>query len=369
MSAAHSSFAHRTFFRLFPPPQFLTMPAVGLDISDHAIRFVELKESVHGLVVGKFGEQKLPTGTIDAGVIKDGNTLKTALIGLRREHGIEFVHALLPEEKAYLFRIEVPDLSAEETYDNIAFQLEEHAPISAAEAIFDYIIVDPLFGSVGAGMREALVSVFPQSVLEEHIEIYKGAGMTPLSFEMEGSALARSIVPFNDKGTYMIVDFGSERSGVLIVHHGSVHFTTTIEMGGGAITEAIAKKLSIGLEEAEALKRDGAFRRQGKYRELFPILVDAISDLREEINRLFVYWHNHPEKKGGEPPAIQKVLVTGGDADLEGLAEHFALSLNVPVEVANVWVNCFSTESYIPPISRNQSLSFASAIGLALRNQ
>ena len=38
------------------------------------------------------------------------------------------------------------------------------------------------------------------------------------------------------------------------------------------------------------------------------------------------------------------------------------------VEIANVWVNIVDTENYVPDINFKQALSFAAALGLALRD-
>ncbi len=59
------------FAGLFPVPKFLAMPAVGIDISDDSIRFVELKNSKEGKILSKFGEQKIPSGLVLNGEIQN----------------------------------------------------------------------------------------------------------------------------------------------------------------------------------------------------------------------------------------------------------------------------------------------------------
>lgn len=360
-------YSQKKFFQLFPPPQFLLRPAVGIDISDHKVRFIELIPKHRTFTVGRFGEQALPNGTILEGEIKDPNTLKTVLIGLRRDNNLSFVRGSLPEEKAYLFRTEVPMLTPPETRENIAFQLEEHVPIGPADAVFDYAITNPLFDKTTSLSCEAVVSVFPRAIVDSYVDVFHGAGLTPLSLEMEGSALARSLIKSGDQGTYLIVDFGAERTGIAIYSKGAVRFTTTVDVGGEKLTSAIERQLNIPHIEAEKLKRAGAFSRNGQYRELFGILLDAISVLKEQVNKHYVYWHNHLDKVDATPPLIEKILLCGGDANLEGLAEHFSLAMQTKVEIGNVWTNAFSTENYIPPVSFAISLSYGTAIGLALR--
>jgi len=63
------------FYKAFPPPKFLSMPAVGVDISDSSIHFVELKSGKNGLVVSDFGEKEIATGVIEGGEIKNPKKL------------------------------------------------------------------------------------------------------------------------------------------------------------------------------------------------------------------------------------------------------------------------------------------------------
>lgn len=368
MSHLHLKYARKAFFRFFPPPEFLLMPAVGVDVSDRAVRFIELKPSKTGFTIKRFGEQVLPKGVIENGEIKDFATFKTALIALRKDYDLSFVRVGLPEEKAFLFRSEVPLLSPTETKETIGFSIEEHVPISAVDAVYDYTEVPPLFGKVPAGSREVVVSVFPKNIAESYESAFSESGLTPLSFEIEGSAIARSVIPQNDNRTYMVVDIGAMRTGIIIVSGGAVYYSTTVDFGGSVLSEAIQSHLNVSADEAEALKHEGAFSRQGEHRDFFPALLEACEPLQEEINKHYVYWHNHSDKKDCTPPIIEKVILCGSDADLEGLAEHLTLSLRSPVEIANVWVNAFSADSYIPPIPFSRSLAFATATGLALRS-
>jgi len=73
------------FFRLFPPPRYLAMPAVGLDITDDIIRCAELKATRHGLALGLFGEVAVPTGAIEEGFIKSKDSVVRVLTAFRKK--------------------------------------------------------------------------------------------------------------------------------------------------------------------------------------------------------------------------------------------------------------------------------------------
>jgi type IV pilus assembly protein PilM len=165
----------------------------------------------------------------------------------------------------------------------------------------------------------------------------------------------------------MLVDFGRTRTGIAVVANGVVGFTSTVPVGGGALTLAIAKHLSISPDEAEKVKRENGVVGGVGNEELSLALMSTISILRDEVNRHFTYWQTHDDDYGKKRPTINKIYLCGGDSNLPGFAGYLATGLPVPVELANVLVNVNSLDKYVPEISFGDSLRYATAIGLALR--
>ena len=163
----------------------------------------------------------------------------------------------------------------------------------------------------------------------------------------------------------MIVDFGQKRTGIFVVSGGIVMFTSTIDIGGLILTNMIAKSFKITFEEAEKMKRKYGLERNTENRELFSVILNNISILRDETMKHFIYWHTHKEGDK-DHPQIKKIILCGGDSNLIGLAEYFSVSTKNTVEMANVWINITNTEKYVPEIEFEQSLSYAAALGLAL---
>jgi Tfp pilus assembly PilM family ATPase len=119
------------FYQFFPPPQFLQMPAVGVDISDATLRFVELVETRKGLELGRFGQQSIPKGVIESGEIKKIADFRAILSDLKTKHGLEYVAVCLPEERAYLFDVHIPaKMKYAEVSGAIELSLEEYIPLT-----------------------------------------------------------------------------------------------------------------------------------------------------------------------------------------------------------------------------------------------
>ena len=63
---------------------------------------------------------------------------------------------------------------------------------------------------------------------------------------------------------------------------------------------------------------------------------------------------------------IDKIILCGGGANLAGLPEYLSFGVKIPAELANVWGNTISFEKTIPEIPFRKSLSYATAVGLAM---
>jgi type IV pilus assembly protein PilM len=349
---------------LFSAPKFLAMPAIGLDISMDAIRFIELGHKGDKLVVSRFAGRQFPMGTVAEGRSGDKKKLQDVIGALAHEFKLGFANVSLPEEQAYLANMQVPRVSPGELHDAIELRLEEYIPIAGADAIFDYVVV----GDNGGRRRDVLdvvVSAMPRAIIDEYLEIFHGTGVTPKAFELESQAMARSIIPRGDNGTFLVVDIGKMVTDLFVAAHGVVQFSASLDIGGHNFTQAIAKAQGVTYEEAEALKAKHGLVG-GAEEDLRAVLSPVILDFRTRIMQHFMYWQtHHGEKVGGN---IEAIYLTGGGANLKGIAEYLAMGVDVQVKIANPWINVCSFEEYVPPLSMRQSHGFSAAIGLALRD-
>jgi type IV pilus assembly protein PilM len=348
---------------LFSVPTFLRMPAVGLDISDDAIRFIEFRQTSRGMEVARFATRPLAEGIVVSGRVVDPVRLKESIAVLAKEFHISFANISLPEEQAYLANIRIPHVAEHEIRGVLELKLEEHVPIPGAQAVFDYVLAH---GSEGSReYLDTVVSVLPSDVIHQYSEIFEGSGVTPLGFELESQAIARSVVKWSDLGSFMVVDIGKTITSIFVIARGVVQFAASVDMGGQYLTEAIKKKFSVEDKVAEEMKVKHGIVASKQKPEIWDAVSRVVGDFRDKIAQHYSYWQtHHGEKFGG---AIERIYLSGGGANLKGLSEYLALGLSTPVHVANPWVNVNTFEHYIPPIHQQGSLSFSVAIGLALR--
>ena len=149
-------------------PKILSEPSFGLDISDESLKFVQLIATKNGIRVGRYGERDIPLGVIESGKIKDSKKIEEILSTLKKEEGIKSVRVSLPEEQVYLFTMKLEKSGLKEVREGIELAIEDHIPISAQDAIFDYEVIGE-----NAQYLEVQVTAILKNIIENYLLILK----------------------------------------------------------------------------------------------------------------------------------------------------------------------------------------------------
>lgn len=352
--------------RVLPPPTYMTLPSVGVDISDTSLKYIQFKRDpshTKRLSLTGWGDIDIPEGTLARGNVHKPEDLVTALAEVKQRTKMTNVRLSLPEERAYLFETQIKrGTPYKEIRGLLEFRLEENVPLSPRDAFFDYEIIEtaderaPLRVSVTAYARDTIVGYY---------EACRSAGLTPMSFEVEAQAIARASLPRGEMGTHMIVDFGKTRTGVGIVHRGALMYTSTIDIGGIELSNALRRQLGEKAEsELTQIKNNQGLVRGADDSAAYEALITTMSAIKDEIAIRIQYWQDNAAD--GTHAAIQSVILCGGSANLKGLPGYLTETLGVEAKRAQVWQNAFSLDEEIPPIDRRHSFGYATAIGLGL---
>lgn len=357
------------FFRLFPTPRYLAMPAAGIDISDQSVKFIQLAPRGGKIAIERYGEKPIPVGTIESGAIRNEAALIQVLTELKEEYQLTEVVASMPEEEAYIVRLTLPARKLIEIRESVELQLEEYVPLPAGEAVFDYEVIEPPAQKpTEEGSYELAVSALPHRTVAGYAQAFAGAHLRPVAFEIEAHAITRSVIRAAEDRLVMIVDFGKTRTSFFIACGWAVVSTATAKsIGGEDITTAIQKGLNLSHSQAERLKVERGLLARSDQREPFFSIMSIVSVLRDEIAKHQNYWETHRENHGRLGRRLEEVIICGGQATLPGLIDYLNMNLDLPVTLGNPWTNLFSFEKYIPPLNLNQALRYTTAIGLSLR--
>ena len=355
--------------RAFPTPKFLLPPAAGVDVSDTSIKWLVLEPGTRGYRIASYGDQRLTEGIMVRGIIQDMDSFVDALKELRHKLGhVARVHAALPEEAAYVFSMNVPSGSSrEQTLSLIEFEFEGRVPISPSGAVYDFDVIEE---RGEGGSREISVTVFPRDLSESYAIAFSRAGFELASLELEASSIGRAIsTGLPGEPVTLVVDFGRARSGFAVLKRGIPIFTSTVEIGGDAITRALEKELSLSGPDIVTFKNEQGLMADlsGKKAGIESIIGTA-SALAGEILRHYNYWDTTRNESGERVTPVGRVVLVGGSSNLKGLADYVTARVQAKVELGDIWHRMFSFDDYIPPIDSRLSLEYATAAGLALRS-
>lgn len=348
------------FLDYFPPPDYLAMPALCLDISDRSMKYIEIERKNGSLAIRRFGLYAIPEGIIQKGEIKQKDKLISFLKTVKDKLKSEYVVASLPEEKVFLSRIKFPNMDKSKMRESLSLQLDEYIPISSKEAVFDFDIMEE---SKDGKTFDVNLAAFPKKFVEEYRDVFAGAGFIPMCFEMETQAFARAIVPKNEAGSVMVIDFGRTRATFAIVDEGKVQFATTVGVAGEEIEKAIMRNLEVSQAEVEKIKREKGFIKNKSGETVFNSVLPIVSVIKDEAEKHLNYWSS---REDGKKEAVSKILLCGGESTLAGLPEYLSYELGRKVETGNPWVNVAFFDDYVPEIEKADSLAYSTVIGLAL---
>jgi type IV pilus assembly protein PilM len=165
-----------------------------------------------------------------------------------------------------------------------------------------------------------------------------------------------------------LIDYGGNRTGIAVVQRGVPLFTNTVALGGGVITRAIIEKTGASEAEAESLKNKEGITGDAHGREIAEIASAHVSALGDQVLRVYHFWDTRRDERGEHVAPISKVVLVGGGANLKGIADYIASRVQVRTERGNVWRSALDFDRSIPSVDRRESLRYATAVGLALRD-
>jgi type IV pilus assembly protein PilM len=351
--------------RFFPTPKFLDVPASGLDLSSNSIKFLGLEKKGGTLSVKHYGEEKLPPETIIRGEIKDEKGLTLVLQKLKQAHRLDYGIVSLPEEKSYIFNISIPYVSPKEIRSALELHLEENIPLPLENIVFDFDVVRYEEESDELVIN---VSALPLNIVKSYTEIFEKAGIVPVVIDSEAVAIARAVIPRGALGTFLIVDFGEERTSLSVYQGGFIRFNSILDFGARDITQAIMKDFNLDFNEAEKLKIEKGIEHKKNTTDIFSSAAPSLSVLKDEVTKYQLLWDEREEEKKDDAKKIEKIYFSGGGAGLLGFPEFLSTYITAPFEIANPWMNVFNLNEKIPSIQKKDALRYVTAIGLALHS-
>lgn len=347
----------------FAPPRYIALPLSGVDLSTSGVKVVCLAESAQGLILSHYAQSRLPLGAFTDGEIVDHAAVVEALSTAALVAGIPAANVALPESKSYLFEMTAEGSKKTEWRTSVEQHLDELIPLPPSETVFDIVGVgqDKQGATLLAGIG------FARRVVDDTLSAFDQANIKTHALESESFAIARALLPTGDTSTALLIDIGKTTTKLAIVAGRIPRFATTIGIGGHALTLAVQKHFGVTEAEARRVKAERGIVPAPGNEDYLAAMFSTVSAIRDEISRRLEYWQEKAALSGAHEP-VSHAILAGGNASVRGLPEYFEGVLRIPVTTGDVFTNLASRDAWIPELDYTESLAYATAIGLALRD-
>lgn len=351
--------------------------AFGLDISETTLRMIQLESRGEGLFPSAFVEAKLPKGLVREDQILNAEELARAITQNRERPTFgkftsSFVVVSVPESKSFVRVITVPRMTEAEAAEAVPFEAEQYIPVSADQVYLDFKILPDSSSSRDPDKMRVVIAATPKNFIERYLEVIKAARLKPVAIEVESEAIARALIRgHGESEPVLILDVSSTHTTLIIFDAGALQFTSSVPVAGDTFTSQISQHLTISFEEADKLKRQIGLTSGKDGGRIRAALVPVLTSLVEAVSNSINFYKEHSE--GGRQ--VGQILLCGGGSKLKGLPEYLASQVGgrakkegITVQIGDPWVNVLERPiKKVPPISKTDSVSFVTAIGLALR--
>lgn len=361
----------------------------GLDIGDKSIKLLRLKAkrtflSKRKFIVKNFAEGKIPNGAILKGEILDKNAVENALKSVLEAAGkmpSRAAFVSLPETKTFLKLLEIAVKNKKEIPQKIQELLPAILPLSPEEVYFDWQIIETedfgipntpksvgnLFPRIKSLFKKSqevkkytiFIAAAPKTTVDNFFEILNNVGIIPIAFESEAVALSRALLPASNKNR-VIIDMGATQTSLFITSKSAPTVSISLPISGNQLTEIMAEKLKISVEDADKLKKICGLDPKKCDNKLLPIVDSFIKDVCKKISSAIKTYQNLLVDKNQLP-----IILSGGCANL--LKLDSILSKNLKIKTRKGAPNeIWSIESTDEKFNASL-LSYSTAIGLAIR--
>lgn len=337
--------------------------SLGLDIGTSIIKVVALQKDTSSISLVGVASRVVQSAGLQSESLIDWERLAQEIKETIQAANAasRFVHAALPENQVYTKVVEMPNLSDRELSSAIRWEAEQYIPLPMSEAVLDYQQVART-GQDKQGKMQVLLVAAPLTLIHKYQKIMSLSNLTPLTFEPDMLATIRVLIKTQNSAPTFIIDTGTSTTNIAIVRFGMPVFSYSLNVGGNAITKAIATEFGFDLARAEEYKQTYGFDDTALQGKLTEIITPVLSTIVQEVKKgIEFYQERYPQEE-----ALRRVIISGGIASLPKVSVFFTKNLGIEVEIANPWSEIAVDSKIFSGVQRFSPM-FTVATGLALR--
>lgn len=310
----------------------MSKTVVGVDIGVRSVRGVEVSNYTGAKPqIMRMAEQALPEHAVRRGEVVEPGTVAAALRRLWSTGGFKSKDVVLGMggQRTFARDVHVPRAPLAQIRESLPFQVQELLPVPVSDLLMDFYPIHEEEGEQGTQVMGLLVAGLKDAI-NGNVDAVSRAGLRPVHVDLVPFALSRAIVPHRTaRGRDVIIAIGANTTHVVVVGDGVPVFVRMISSGGDDITQAIVSRLQWNPEGAEQAKRAigmGSSLMRAEDRPVLEVIYDVAGELISNIRSTLSYYTGaHPN----DP--VQRILLTGGGAELVGLPGALGELTGLPV--------------------------------------
>jgi len=340
---------------------------LGIDIGTTSIKLVELQKTKQKIeltnygILEKYGHLERINDAIQTNsfkLLEESTALLLRQLIEKSKIKNQKTYMSLPSFSGFVSIIELPEMSNKELAKAVNFQAGQYIPMPLQETTLDWQIIERVNNKV-----IILLMAVPTDIVKRYVQSAELAKINLKGLELETVAIAR-LLGKKEKGVVALVDIGGRSTSINIMENGALRTSHNVDTAGGDLTQVISSGLGINPLRAEELKRSYGLNIQSrgeiKITNLLTPLLDVIKrETEKAINNYFL----RTKKKA------EKVILTGGGANLQGLEDYYSKQLALPVVKGDPFSwGLISYNPNLAPVMKDIGSSLTSACAVVFKD-
>lgn len=341
--------------------------SIGLDIGSSAVRAAEIGIDRNQRRLRRFAQVGMAPGAVVDGEVVNPGIVSEALRRLWSEGGFSSNKVVLgvSGHRLIVRQADMPALNAADLRSALKFDAQELIPIPMEDAAFDFQILErgEETDDSGRSTMRVLIVAAHKELLRGHLVALKDAGLEAVAIDASPLALMRVVPPSGpDAGVEALVAIGAELTTVAVRQGGIPRFIRSLAVGGSKLTTGIANGLHVDVLVAESLKRGLVPAGAPQIAQARKAMSAELRDLGEDVRATMDFFVSQADGS-----SIDRLLVTGGASQTEGLVEQLAGGLDVDIRRIDPFAHLVIGDLGLDTDSLARARAgAATAVGLAL---
>lgn len=341
-------------------------PLVGIDISSTAVKLLQLSHTGGRYRVEHYAVEPLPPNAVAEKNIVEVEAVGEAIKRALNRAGVKLKHAAAAVAGSAVITKVIPmpaNLDENELEDQIQVEAAQYIPYPIEEVSIDFEVLGPVPGN--ADMVNVMLAASRTENVELRVSALEMGGLTAKVIDVEAFAMENAFRLIADQlavprgALVALVDVGATMTTLNVLRDQRSIYTREQVFGGKQLTDEVMRRYGMSYDEAGQAKRQGGLPESYEIEVLEPF-KEAMA---QQISRLLQFFY-----AGSEFNRIDQLVLAGGCAAIDGIAEMIEEQLGVPTVIANPLANMSLGSRVQAQALQQDAPSLMIACGLALRS-